>query len=189
MSNDFILGCMVGFLFTGLVALILSISYKKLSRKIYKKVFEVFKNFTVIKKFMVNARRIIRVKNNRIQIYLNIFFDLVILYSVFDILGIFKIPSFFSLIILIILSVSIVHSMCSLVKSSKLIDIVTLGCSLNVGLYSFVIGIYCFFSGWTSTLNLTYGGIFIGIGSFSMMFYIALTQLFDSQQKDKSVKN
>lgn len=189
MSNDFILGCMVGFLFTGIVALILSISYKKLSRKIYKKVFEVFKNFTVIKNFMVNARRIIRVKNNRIQIYLNIFFDLVILYSVFDILGTFNILSFFALIISIILSVFIVHAMCSLVKSSKLIDRVTLGCSLNVGLYSFIIGIYCCLSGWKLTYNLAYGGIFIGIGSFSMMFYIALTQILDSQQKDKSVKN
>lgn len=175
MSIDFILGSLAGVFFTFIIGLIIfeilrvdKFNYKKLNKHEY------FNNRTVVVYFFV--------------IVINFVLNLIIWNSVrkhFD--------EFSNLYICFTLVISIGVALYldyngTYYKLNGKTQRVMYSSSANAGIFSFIIGLICCWNGWEvkeGSNLLTYGGIYIGMASFFVMFFIALTQLYDSQQKDK----
>lgn len=179
MSNDFILGSLAGVFFTVLIRLLIleilrfdKFIYKRLGKQRYFNWQTGFVYTTII--------------------LINLVFDLIMWNSVKTHLDGFS-NLFISFTLLISIGVSLfLDYNDAYYKLNGKMQRIMYSSTANAGIFSFIIGLICCWNGWSveeGSNLLTYGGIYIGIASFFVMFFIALTQLYDSQQKDKSFKS
>ena len=172
MSNDFILGCIVGFIFTEILALVvysLLSSSEKNSNNISYISFQTF--WGLFLTFIIC-----------------IVFDLIILNSISDKINKYANWSINAVLVALSVTTIILDYLNTRGKQKNVLERFAFNMPVHLGLFSLVAGLICCIAGWTITEGnlLTYGGIFIAIGSFFFMFFIAIAQAIDSQKKDKT---
>ncbi|MGE7111206.1 hypothetical protein [Lysinibacillus sp. NPDC047702] len=166
MSNDLILGSLAGVLFSAIIGL----------------------GINAILKFDFKRLKFTRGIDFFFEILINLFINSVILLSVSDQLRDFKFLAYITVIAVVYLSSYVAHL--TFAKKKDWVEKLLTSVSANVGMFAFVMGLFCVIEGWKKADEmLSYGSVLIAIGSFAMMFFIAFLQFIDSKQKDKSVKN
>ena len=179
MSSDFILGCPAGGLFIAIAVLVVQwITDIECGFGWFCLKFKKIKKYINVKNIMIYIVSLV------ISLLINIF----IWSQVINLLG----ESSNRYVIGILVIVCIIHLYIDgyvyfNFKNAAGVERIAYNFAANIGLFSFFIGmVSCFKDNVGPKAEiLTYGGIFIAIGSFFMMLFIALFQLLENQQKDK----